>query len=65
MYNLIILAFDRDRGAFTIPLQTAKKQYGHLPSEYKVTQSKKRRQSYADWVHDQLASYPEISWSCR
>jgi hypothetical protein len=37
----MILAFDRDRGAFTIPLQTAKKQYGHLPSEYKVLSPRK------------------------
>jgi hypothetical protein len=41
MYNPMILAFDRDRGAFTIPLQTAKKQYGHLPSEYKVLSPRK------------------------
>ena len=41
MYNPMILAFDRDRGAFTIPLQAAKKQYGHLPSEYKVLSPRK------------------------
>lgn len=41
MYNPMILAFDRDRGAFTIPLQIAKKQYGHLPSEYKVLSPRK------------------------
>ncbi len=36
MYNPLILAFDRDLGAFTIPLQAAKKQYGRLPSEFKL-----------------------------
>jgi hypothetical protein len=41
MYNPMILAFDRDRGPFTIPLQIAKKQYGHLPSEYKVLSPRK------------------------
>src|ERR1039457_2991017 len=41
MYNPMILAFDRDRGAFTIPLQSAKKQYGRLPSEYKVLSPRK------------------------
>lgn len=41
MYNPMILAFDRDEGAFTIPLQTAKKKYGRLPSEYKVLSPRK------------------------
>jgi hypothetical protein len=41
MYNPMILAFDRGRGGFTIPLQTAKKQYGRLPSEYKVLSPRK------------------------
>ncbi|HEX9024141.1 MAG TPA: hypothetical protein VF799_09905 [Geobacteraceae bacterium] len=41
MYNPLILAFDRDLGAFTIPLQMAKKEYGRLPSEFKLLSPRK------------------------
>ncbi len=41
MYNPLILAFDHDLGAFAIPLQAAKKQYGRLPSEFKLLSPRK------------------------
>ncbi len=41
MYNPLILAFDWDLGAFAIPLQAAKKQYGRLPSEFKLLSPRK------------------------
>ncbi len=41
MYNPLILAFDSDLGAFAIPLQAAKKQYGRLPSEFKLLSPRK------------------------
>ncbi len=41
MYNPLILAFDRELGPFTIPLQAAKKEYGHLPSEFKLLSPRK------------------------